>query len=122
MKRQFAYFLTTILIALSFSCFNDDNTSNIEVKEYDEYKLKVLVQPSDALVELIFMENGEFVKHPVKGIFDEKIYHYPKDSKRITVIQSSDSKVKDPYIKIELYKRKKLKRSAEGNKVVTLNI
>lgn len=122
MKRQFTYFLTTILIALSFSCFNDDNTNNIEVKEYDEYRVKVIVQPSDAIVDLLYMENGGYVKHEVKGIFDEKIYHYPKDSKRITVLPSSNNKVEDLYIKIELYKRKKLKRSAEGNKVVTLNI
>jgi hypothetical protein len=116
MKRNILILLTILFSFFTFSCSGDDNNSDVTT-----YDLKVTTNPANAIITIAYQEKGEFFQITNKGTFEKTIKNYPRDPKRVLVTSSNSSDVKNSYIKIELFKGKKLVKSIDGNYIVQLD-
>ncbi|MDR0196392.1 MAG: hypothetical protein LBI73_14830 [Myroides sp.] len=117
MKKSALILFSLILSFFTPSCSKDDSNSDIST-----YNLKVTTNPTDAMITIGYQENGEFIQITNKGAFEKTIKRTARDPKRVLVTYSNSKKDnKNTYIKIELYKRKKLVKSIDGNYIVQLD-
>ncbi|MEC4052270.1 hypothetical protein VSP10_05645 [Myroides odoratimimus] len=122
MKKIFNLFLVLLSVFTFFTaCSSDDNTNDPTT-----YKLKITTNPKETYLIVTFEEKGGSKRYEVEGnseLIINNYQRYPRaDAKRIsaTVSNSPHNKVDSPYIKLELFKGKKLIATEEGSYSVQL--
>ncbi|MEK6510651.1 hypothetical protein [Myroides odoratimimus] len=109
-------FVLVTVLAFFTACSSDDNANDPTT-----YKLKITTNPKEIYLILTFTENGESKRYEVEGNSELIIKNYQRDSNRIEALVSSKNKYQSAYVKLELFKGKKIVASKEDSYFVQLD-
>ena len=118
MKKLLAIFIVLMCVMSFNSCSKDE-----ELNPISTYRLKVTTNPKETYLILTYEGVGGNNRYEIEGNSEIEIKQRKHHSTQINVLVSNnpDNKVKSPYIKLELFKGKKLIASKEGSSFVQLS-